>query len=286
MAGTEWPRTAGDRLAAPHPERENFHTPPASGESPAMVARLVRNGLSERLARELAGAAGPGEGNLVQQIVGRISAAPFVLMKPGETRTLAFTGPAGRGKTTSLVKIALKYGIANGIPVRIYQAGSHGVGCQEQMARYAAILGVPFLACESLGSLNLSLGGDGWRGLVLIDTPGISPSSTHELQELGRLFLRRPEIEVHLVLRADTRSADMVYMVSKYAALGSPRLLFTGVEETLSAGAMVETLIATGLGATFSGRGQAIPDDIEEMDISRLARSVCAGRVMASAAAG
>jgi flagellar biosynthesis protein FlhF len=137
-----------------------------------------------------------------------------------------------------------------------------------------------------LESLNLSLSGDGWKGLVLLDTPGISPSATGDIQELGRFFARRPEIEPHLVLRADARSADMTYMVSRFSAMGPLRLLFTGTEESLTTGSMVETMIVTGLGSTFMGNGQEIPEDIEESNIDRLARSVCGDRAMSAPAAG
>src|SRR6185312_376059 len=61
----------------------------------------------------------------------------------GGAKTVAFVGPAGRGKTSSLVKIAIRYGLAKQTPVRIYLAGSHGVGAAEQMAKYAGILGAP-----------------------------------------------------------------------------------------------------------------------------------------------
>ncbi len=262
---------------APVPARE--------GENPA-IARLQRNGLSEALARDIVESAGRRGTGLADEIAGRIPSAPFDAPNSGDTRTLAFVGPSGRGKTTSLVKIAVQYGISRRVPVRIYQAGAHGIGCQEQMARYAAILGVPFLAIESMESLHLSLSGDGWKGLVLIDTPGISPAATGDLQELSRFFMRRPEIERHLVLRADARSADMAYMVSRFSAMGSLRLLFTGAEEALTTGAMVETLISAGLGATFTGTGPDIPDDLEEFDSAKLARAVCSDRAGAAVAAG
>jgi len=287
----------------PPPAQHPYSPPPAPTSAPsplhgawardnesAMVARLQRNGISEGLALELAGAAANTGGDravsLIEEIRRRIPPAGFAAWGPGETRIMAFVGPAGRGKTTSLVKIAVTFGLARRIPVRIYQVGGHGVGCQEQMARYAAILGVPFFACESLESLNLSLSGDGWRGLVLLDTPGISPSATVDIQELGRFFARRPEIERHLVLRADARSADMTYMVSRFSAMGPLRLLFTGTEESLTTGSMVETMIVTGLGSTFMGNGQEIPEDIEESNIDRLARSVCGDRAMSAPAAG
>lgn len=284
------PQQSFTQSPAALPVRSSLQGAWGSENDSVMVARLRRNGISEGLARELAEAAatngGDRAGALIEEIRRRIPAAGFTEWHPGETRIIAFVGPSGRGKTTSLVKVAVKFGLARRIPVRIYQVGGHGVGCQEQMARYAAILGVPFFASESLESLNLSLSGDGWKGLVLLDTPGISPAATGDIQELGRFFARRPEIERHLVLRADARSADMTYMVSRFSAMGPLRLLFTGTEESLTTGSMVETMIVTGLGSTFSGTGQEIPEDMEETDIDRLARSVCGDRAMSAPAAG
>jgi flagellar biosynthesis protein FlhF len=196
-------------------------------------------------------------------------------MKIGESRTLAFIGPAGRGKTTSLIKIAVRFGLAQRVPVRIYGAGAHGVGCQEQLARYATILGVPFQACESLESLSLALNGEAWKGLALIDTPGLSLGDMEGISELARFFARRPEIEKHLVLRSNARSADMLHVVSRLSSLDPARLLFTGVEEALSMGAMVETLVRSRIPAMFAGTGQDIPDDIEEVNAAGLAHMIC-----------
>jgi flagellar biosynthesis protein FlhF len=260
-------------------EHEEVRGRGLSRNSGPAAALLTRNGVSPRLAREVAEAAAlrPGDlsGALVEELIARFPVAPFVPLSNGESRAMAFVGPAGRGKTTTLVKVAVNFGLAHRIPVRIYQAGSHGVGCQEQMARYASILGVPFFACESLESLSLSLNGDGWKGLVLIDTPGISASSRSELEMLGSFLARRADLQRHLVLRSDARSADIAHMVSRFSPVSPTHLLFTGTEETLTTGAMVEAILTTGLACTFAGTGPSVPDDLEELDIPRLARSVC-----------
>jgi flagellar biosynthesis GTPase FlhF len=199
----------------------------------------------------------------------QIPIAPFREMKSGESRTLALVGPAGRGKTTSLVKIALRYGLAKQTPVRIYTVGAHGVGQQEQMARYAAILGVPWEAYESLENLQLALSGEGWRGLCLIDTPGFAPADRTEYNELTNFFSRRKDIEKHLVLRADATTADMHHVLSRFTAMSPDRLLFTGIDEAMSTAAAVDALVRSGIPATFVGTGQRIPEDIEEADSTR-----------------
>ncbi len=99
------------------------------------------------------------------------------------------------------------------------------------MARYAAILGVPFQSLETFEGLHLALHGDRWKGLVLIDTPGAATNDRQEMDAMASFFSRHPEIERHLVLRAEARSADMGFMQKKFAAIQPTRLLFTGLDE-------------------------------------------------------
>ena len=258
--------------------RTDYNAPTGSDEN-RWAEILCANGLDKVTADEIAEAASrrPGvrQNALQEELASRIPQASYTPMKIGESRTLAFIGPAGRGKTTSLIKIAVRFGLAQRVPVRIYGAGAHGVGCQEQLARYATILGVPFQACESLDSLSLALNGEAWKGLALIDTPGLSLGDMEGISELARFFSRRPEIEKHLVLRSDARSADMLHVVSRLSSLDATRLLFTGVEEALSMGAMVETLVRSRIPAMFAGTGQEIPDDIEEVNAAGLAHMIC-----------
>jgi len=243
--------------------------------------RLLAAGLGIETARETAREIprtmlDPGSA-VAQLLARRIAVTPFAAIKPGESRMLAFVGPPGRGKTTSMVKIAVAEGLARRVPVRIYSLGAHGIGGQEQSARYAAILGVPHQSYESIESLNLALNGDSWRGLALIDTPGLSVADRNEMRDLGRFFTGRPEIEKHLVLRADAHSADMLHVIARFAGMGASRLLFSGLDDALSLGAMAETLIRGGIPATFAGTGQQIPEDLEQVEAAKLGREVWVG---------
>jgi flagellar biosynthesis protein FlhF len=253
------------------------------------VHALCEVGFEEDTARQIAAAAARDAGQtgdaILRELTSRIPAGDFSPLQPQESRTLAFAGPAGRGKTTSLIKVALRYGLAKRIPTRIYTAGAHGVGAAEQMARYAAILGVPFQAVESFESLHLALQGDRWRGLVLIDTPGQVAGDRHEMQAMTKFFSLRSEIERHLVLRAEARSADMQYMLSLYAAIQPSRLLFTGVDEVRGLGAAADTMIRSRIPAAFFGTGARIPEDLEEVSVAKLARSLWAGKGLAAKAA-
>jgi flagellar biosynthesis protein FlhF len=260
-------------------------------ERSSVADRLRESGLGSDIAAEVAAAvhmAGHGDDApeaVARELASRIKVAPFSEPRAGETKQIALVGPPGRGKTTTLIKIAVRFGLAARVPVKIYSAGSHGVGCVDQMARYASVLGVPFHPCESLENLGLALNGEMWKGLVLIDTPGISPGDHAEIGEFGRFFKRRPEIEKHLVLRADARSADIANVVARFVPLEVSRLLFTGLDEVVSLGSMADALMRTGIPASLSGTGQRIPEDLESVSAARMVRALYGGRASAAAAA-
>lgn len=243
-----------------------------------LIERLATAGFSPESAAEIAACAARRSGNpdlaVVDELASRIPTAPFIEVNAGESRTLAFIGPPGRGKTTSMIKIAVNKGLARHTPVRIYSAGAHAMGAAEQTARFATILGTPFQSCESLSSLNIALSGESWKGLTLIDTPGISPADRHELNELKEFFEVHPEIEKHLALRAEASSADMLHMISRFSGLAPSRLLFTGLDEAVRLVSMIETLIRADTPATFAGTGQRIPDDLDTLHAEKLARAV------------
>jgi flagellar biosynthesis protein FlhF len=254
-----------------------------------VVQTLCGYGLEKNIARQIASAAasrtGSATDSLMQEIAAQIPTSSFEPLQAGECRTLAFVGPPGRGKTTSLIKIAVRYGLAAKIPTRIYSVGSHAVGAMEQMARYAAILGVPFQAPATFESLNLALSGDRWQGLVLIDTPGQVTCDREEMDQMSRFFSRKSDIEKHLVIRAEAQTADMEYVLSQFAAVKPTRLLFTGLDEVRGLGAAANTMIQSGIATTFLGTGTRIPDDLEEMSAMKLARSLRTVNNLAAAAA-
>lgn len=253
-------------------------TPRAQAPKQSLAERLAAAGFSQELAIDIAASAELQPGNpdlaVVEELASRIRVTPFADMKPGESRTLAFIGPPGRGKTISLAKIAVNKGVSRRLPVRICSAGAQAAGAKDRIGRFASILGTPFQSYESLASLYEALNDADWQGLTLIDTPGISPADKNELKELKNLFAVYPQIERHLVLRADAGAADMLHTIARFAALEPSRLLFTGMDEAIRIASVIETLIRGEIPATFAGTGQRVPQDIEEISAERLARNI------------
>lgn len=85
----------------------------ASGIDESLVQTLSDAEMSAEFAREIAIAGGKG---VVLELIRRIPSAEFVPLQ-AESRTLAFIGHPGRGKTTSLVKVAVRCGLGTGTAI-------------------------------------------------------------------------------------------------------------------------------------------------------------------------
>ena len=111
------------------------------------------------------------------------------------------------------------------------------------------------------------------RDLILIDTPGASPS---DLALLGRLeeVLKLPEARVNLVIAATTRSEDVSRILTRFQRLSPQRVIFTKMDETDSRSAVVGDLLRSEVRITFLTNGQRVPEDLLSPSASEMAKWV------------
>src|ERR1019366_1704059 len=99
------------------------------------------------------GRATPGTGAfqraLIEEISSRFTADATLGRSPAQPRIVALVGPPGSGKTTTLVKLAVNYGLAARRPVLLLSIDTHRVAAADQLRSFAAILGVGFQLLET-----------------------------------------------------------------------------------------------------------------------------------------
>lgn len=182
---------------------------------------------------------------------------------------VAVVGPPGVGKTSSLVKLATRWGIPSAKPMTIISLDNYRVGGSEQLRTYAAILGATFVEVERPSMLTRIVRDAPASSWIWIDTPGLGPKDSEVLSELAG-SLTDDSIDVHLVLPATLRSLELEEVWGRYSCFRPNRLLFTRLDEAACLGSLWTALRVTKLPLSFLGTGQRIPDDIQPASATEL----------------
>ncbi|TGE39999.1 flagellar biosynthesis protein FlhF [Desulfosporosinus fructosivorans] len=194
---------------------------------------------------------------------------------------IALIGPTGVGKTTTIGKLAASFSVVDKRKIALITADTYRVAAVEQIKTFGEIIGVPVEVVMTPSELHKALSLHMDKELIFIDTAGRSPHHDLHMSEL-RAFLNKakPDFSM-LVMSATTQPADQLRIYQRFEAL-STHLIFTKLDETESAGAILNLLGQTTLPTAYLTNGQNVPNDIVAATPNRLARYVL-GEEMPSA---
>jgi flagellar biosynthesis protein FlhF len=177
---------------------------------------------------------------------------------------IAFVGPAGVGKTTTIGKLAAKYVLENGSAgVALVTTDSYRIAAHEQLKTFGRILDIPVRVVDEKNSLEDVLYTLKNKKLVLIDTAGLSSSDAESQQQSFMLENVPVNLKKLLVLSCSSQKQVLDDAYDCYSSLGLNGCVLTKIDESGSMGAALTLVTQRNLPVAYVASGQKIPDDIQ-----------------------
>lgn len=241
-------------------------TVPLKSSDP-LVRKLALIGINERLiAQLLAGV----EANIAPEKAWRNTLARLSESIPviGEDilergGMVAFVGPTGVGKTTTIGKLAAQYVLKHGSSsLALVTTDGYRIAAHEQLRTFGRILDVPVRVVTEDETLEDVLQSLRNKRLVLIDTAGLNPNEPHndlQMEMLGSVTLRLKKL---LVLSCSSQHQLMDGAYAAYREMGLSGCILSKLDESGSIGAGLSLAVEHRLPIAYVADGQRIPDDV------------------------
>ncbi|WP_191600687.1 flagellar biosynthesis protein FlhF [Marinomonas algicola] len=177
---------------------------------------------------------------------------------------IAFMGPTGVGKTTTIGKIAaqhvLKYGNSS---VVLVTTDTYRIAAHEQLRTFGRILGVPVVVVNEYSDLNDVLDKYADYSLVLVDTAGMNPRDRNLERQLLMINRARPNLKKLLVLPCTSQRQVLKTVVDVYSKVRLDGCVLSKLDESASLGEAISVIVEENLPVVYVADGQRIPDDIQ-----------------------
>lgn len=177
-------------------------------------------------------------------------------------RVLAFVGPTGVGKTTTIAKLATHPEFFRRKRVGLLCLDTYRVGAVEQIRTYAEIAGLPLEVVYESTDIATALRKLGDRDLILVDTPGRGPRHHGDTQQVRQWLLQISPNETHLVLPAGLQPALVRRTVAAYRDHGITHLAATKMDEAPDDWTLFDAAAETRLPMRWLSDGQEVPKDL------------------------
>jgi len=199
----------------------------------------------------------------------------------GGPRVIAFVGPTGVGKTTTIAKLATHPDYLRPGRIGLLCLDTYRVGAVEQIKTYADIAGLPIEIIYESADLSRGLRRLADRDLILVDTPGRGPRLQGDTQQVRQWLSQVAPHETHLVLPAGLQPEQVRRMITTYRAQGATHLLGTKLDEAPDDWSLFDVAAESRMPMRWMSDGQDVPRDLKAA-APRLLAAVAALRVRSS----
>lgn len=187
------------------------------------------------------------------------------------TGVIAFVGPAGVGKTTTIAKLAAEYALKHGAEnLALITTDGYRIAGHEQLRTLSQILKVPLRIVSEQQPLEKVVASLSHKRMIFIDTAGLN-SADESFDHQMQLLANNPiNMKTWLVLSSISQRRILEKTVKEYQHLDLEGSILTKLDESASLGEALSVIIENGLRLSYVTNGQKIPDDIQRPKPNRL----------------
>jgi flagellar biosynthesis protein FlhF len=184
-----------------------------------------------------------------------------VIFRGVQPTMVAFVGPTGSGKTTTIAKIGTEFALQKGKKVALLTIDTKRVNALGQLKAYCRIINIPLYISYTTDDLKGIMPRLQENEVVLIDTPGTGPLDKAQLDIIDKFFQYICPQETHLVMGISLSQHEMKQVFNCFKTLNPNRLLFTKLDETETYGQILSFAISSQVPLSYVTYGQNVPGD-------------------------
>lgn len=204
------------------------------------------------------------------QAGGKRAKIPYALQS--KRRVVAVVGPTGVGKTTTVAKLAARHAFQQRQAVALICLDSRRIAAAVELKIYARAIGIPLKTSATPSAFKSALDELREFDLVLVDTPGINPANTEEIDALKTCLDGIDALEIHLVLSATAKASDLSNTFKRLNTLAFAGLIFTKLDESCTYGNLINLLDEHPVPLSYLTNGRQVPDAIETGSLEKMAQ--------------
>lgn len=209
----------------------------------------------------------------LQSIQGMLDVVPLLQNHKGQQR-IAFVGPTGVGKTTTLAKIAAAKLSQGHQKIALITIDTYRIAAVEQIKVYGEIMNLPVDVVISPEQLEEALIRHHDCDLILIDTAGRSPKDELSIEELRTFLKSEFDIERHLVLSASTREEELIDTITRFQKLQISSTIYTKTDECSQLGSILNVQLQNNTPISCITNGQRVPEDVVDISPNAIAQLI------------
>ena len=182
-------------------------------------------------------------------------------------KNIAFIGPTGVGKTTTIAKLAAIFSIQKQKDVGLISLDSSKVAASKQLKVYAGIIGVSMETASNEAELIDAIKKFNNKDLILYDTEGVNPKDKEQVNRIKSYLKTIYNLETHLLINTNVRERVTSEIIKEFKSIPVNRLLFTKLDECFNYGSIINHMIKTKIPASYFTDSRYVPDGIKEITI-------------------